>query len=228
MLDRELSKHDRSATQERRATSGMSRCRLLGVVQPWDHPVASLPGAAPRGGCVRDRRTGFPEYFAGRAGAMRSTAYLLCGDWHRAEDLVQATFLKLYLTWDRVSRDEALDAYTRQILLRNFLDERRRGIWRRTVVTSSLPDLATGDPAAEDRVVLLAALSEVPPRQRAVLILRYWEDLSIEETARVLGCSTGTVKSQANRGLAALRSTLGVPTLAATPGASTTPEGTVQ
>jgi RNA polymerase sigma-70 factor (sigma-E family) len=157
---------------------------------------------------VRDRETGFRQYFVGRAPTLRSTAFLLCGDWHRAEDLVQATFLKVYLAWERIARDEALDAYARQVLLRTFLDDGRRGSWRRTVVSDALPEVAVGDPASEDRIVVLAALAEVPPRQRAVLVLRYWEDLSVEATARVLGCSAGTVKSQASRGLSALRSAL--------------------
>jgi DNA-directed RNA polymerase specialized sigma24 family protein len=81
-------------------------------------------------------------------------------------------------------------------------------MWRPTVVFDALPEVAVGDPASEDRIVLLAALAEVPPRPRRCW-LRYWEDLSVEATARVLGCSSGTVKSQASRGQSALRSALG-------------------
>jgi RNA polymerase sigma-70 factor (sigma-E family) len=157
-----------------------------------------------------DRDRAFAEYFAARSDAMRGTAYLLCGDWHRAEDLTQLAFTKLYLAWERVSRHDVLDGYTRRTLVRTFLDERRRGWFRRELVTDAPPERA--DPArgrAEERLVLLDALREVPPRQRAVLVLRYWEDLSVEETAELLGCSTGTVKSQASRGLDALRSALG-------------------
>jgi RNA polymerase sigma-70 factor (sigma-E family) len=167
-----------------------------------------------------DRDRAFAEYFTARSDAMRGTAYLLCGDWHRSEDLVQATFTKLYLAWNRVSRHEVLDGYTRRTLVRTFLDERRRGWFRREHMAEPRPGSGSstgtaqdavdgsGHPGPEDRLVLLDALASVPPRQRAVLVLRYWEDLSIEETAAVLRCSTGTVKSQAARGLATLRTVL--------------------
>lgn len=133
----------------------------------------------------------------------------------------KATFTKLYLAWNRVSRREVLDGYTRRTLVRTFLDERRRGWFRREHVAPPRPGVdsstardreGTADGSRrlgpEDRLVLLDALASVPPRQRAVLVLRYWEDLSIEETATVLRCSTGTVKSQAARGLATLRAVL--------------------
>ncbi|WBB70777.1 SigE family RNA polymerase sigma factor [Micromonospora sp. WMMD812] len=155
-----------------------------------------------------DRDAAFAEYFAARSGAMRGTAYLLCGDWHRAEDLVQTAFTKLYLVWNRVSRHEVLDAYVRQILIRTFLDERRRGWWRRERVGGEDTERPTPPDSPENRLVLLQALAAVPPRQRAVLVLRYWEDLSVEETAALLGCSPGTVKSQAARGLDTLRGLL--------------------
>ncbi|HEX5541527.1 MAG TPA: SigE family RNA polymerase sigma factor [Micromonospora sp.] len=154
------------------------------------------------------RDTEFAEYFAARSGTMRSTAYLLCGDWHRAEDLVQTTFTKLYLVWNRVSRHEVLDAYTRQILARTFLDERRRGWWRRERVSAEAAEQPVASDSPENRLVMLQALAAVPARQRAVLVLRYWEDLSVEETASLLKCSTGTVKSQAARGLGTLRNLL--------------------
>ena len=160
-----------------------------------------------------DRDAAFAEYFAARSDSMRGTAYLLCGDWHRAEDLVQSAFTKLYTAWFRVSRHEVLDGYLRKVLLRNYLDQRRRGWWHRERVTGSpldrpLPE-SSGSP--EDRLVLLDALAQVPARQRAVLVLRYWEDLSVEDTAETLGCSTGTVKSQAARGLATMRRLMAAP-----------------
>ncbi|MEU1751184.1 SigE family RNA polymerase sigma factor [Micromonospora matsumotoense] len=155
-----------------------------------------------------DRDTAFAAYFAARSEAMRGTAYLLCGDWHRAEDLVQTAFTKLYLVWNRVSRHEVLDAYVRQILVRTFLDERRRGWWRRERVGGEQADQPAPAESPENRLVLLQALAAVPPRQRAVLVLRYWEDQSVEEVAALLGCSTGTVKSQSARGLDTLRGLL--------------------
>jgi len=158
---------------------------------------------------MNDRDTGFVEYFTARSEAMRGTAYLLCGDWHRAEDLVQNAFTKLYLVWGRVSRHEVLDAYVRQVLVRLYLDERRRGWWRRERVTSRPPvDRSMPPDASANRLIVLQALAAVPPRQRAVLVLRYWEDLSIEETAALLHCSAGTVKSQAARGLDSMRTLL--------------------
>lgn len=157
---------------------------------------------------MSDRDGEFAEYFAVRSEAMRGTAYLLCGDWHRAEDLVQTAFTKLYLVWDRVARHEVLDAYLRRVLVRLYLDQRRRGWWRRETVTDVPAERAALPEAAEGRLTMLRALAGVPPRQRAVLVLRYWEDLSIEETAALLQCSPGTVKSQAARGLDALRTVL--------------------
>jgi RNA polymerase sigma-70 factor (sigma-E family) len=155
-----------------------------------------------------NRDEAFAGYFIARSDTMRATAYLLCGDWHRAEDLVQVAFTKLYLAWDRVARHETLDGYVRQTLVRTFLDERRLGWWRRVRVTGSLPEPDPVSHPTEDRLDLFAALATVPRRQRAVLILRYWEDLSVEDTAALLRCSEGTVKSQAARGLAALRGRL--------------------
>ncbi|MEV6267368.1 SigE family RNA polymerase sigma factor [Kribbella sp. NPDC051936] len=158
---------------------------------------------------MSDRDAAFEAYFAARSDAMRGTAYLLCGDWHRAEDLVQQTFTKIYQVWRRIQRQDAMDNYTRQTLIRTFLSERRRGWFRyeSVGVPPADPPTASAGPT-EERLVLLEALVKVPPRQRAVLVLRYWEDQSVEQTAELLDCSTGTVKSQASRGLAALRGLL--------------------
>ncbi|MGW7682903.1 SigE family RNA polymerase sigma factor [Kribbella sp. NPDC054772] len=158
---------------------------------------------------MSDRDAAFEAYFAARSDAMRGTAYLLCGDWHRAEDLVQQTFTKIYLAWRRIQRHEVMDSYTRQTLVRTFLSERRRGWFRHESVGSSETERVTPSSGlADERLVLLEALAKVPPRQRAVLVLRYWEDLSVEQTAALLDCSAGNVKSQAARGLATLRGLL--------------------
>ena len=159
-----------------------------------------------------DRDGEFTAYFAARADAMRATAYLLCGDWHRAEDLVQLAFVRLYRVWHRVSGRDRLDGYTRQIVVRAFLDETRRGFFHRERVTDRPPEGTGSDCGPEDRVVLMAALAQVPARQRTALVLRFWEDLSVEETAVAMRCSVGTVKSQTSRGLAALRALLPAPT----------------
>ncbi|MFD5749127.1 SigE family RNA polymerase sigma factor [Streptomyces sp. NPDC127033] len=157
---------------------------------------------------LEQRGVTFDEFARSRQAQLRRTAYLLCGDWHLSEDLVQHTLAKLYAVWRRVSRTESPDAYARTVLYRTFVDEtRRRRWWERpsareydVVAPAHDPDL---------RVTLLAALRQVPPRSRAVLVLRFWEDRSVEETAAALGCGTGTVKSQTSRGLAALRRILG-------------------
>lgn len=156
-----------------------------------------------------DRDAAFAEYFASRSTTMRASAYLLCGDWHRAEDLVQAAFIKLYLAWNRLDSHDKLDVYTRKVLVRTFLDERKRGWFRRVRVGDNLSEqIVDPDTSVDDRLALLPLLKRLPPRQRATLVMRYWEDLSVEETAQALGCSTGTVKSQSARGLQALRQRL--------------------
>lgn len=150
----------------------------------------------------------FSAYFAARVHALRNTAHLLCGDWHRAEDITQLAMLRLYVVWPRLARRDALDAYARRVVVRTFLAENRR--WRREQLTDAPPDTATttdGDSA--ERLLLIRALAVVPPKQRAVLVLRYWNDLSVDEVAATLRCSVGNVKSQAARGLATLRQRLG-------------------
>ncbi|MER6794761.1 SigE family RNA polymerase sigma factor [Amycolatopsis mediterranei] len=137
----------------------------------------------------------FARYFGERAHSLRSTAFLLCGDWHQAEDLTQAALLKIYLAWPRLSRHDALDAYARKVVLRTFLAEHRRSRWKRERLTDTPPELPA-EPASDQDMLVRQALAVLAPKQRAVLVLRYFEDLSVEETAQALGCSTGTVKSQ--------------------------------
>ncbi|WP_137988598.1 SigE family RNA polymerase sigma factor [Streptomyces vilmorinianum] len=136
------------------------------------------------------------------------TAQLLTGDFHEAEDLVQTTLAKVYGRWRRVPRDE-IDVYVRRALINNNLSRLRR---KRVVhlLTPVLPDsvrhaYAGHAEAVEQRTALLEALADLTARQRAVMVLRYWEDLSEQEIASVLNCSIGTVKTHARRGLAALR-----------------------
>ena len=153
----------------------------------------------------------FVAYYTARGAGLHHTAYLLCGDWHLAEDLTQTTFTKLYRVWRRVERHDVLDQYARRVLLRVFLDERRRP-WRREFATvpdsPALDVTAPADPVPDERLELQAALMRLSKRHRAVLVLRFWADLSVEQVADVLGCSTGTVKSQTSRGLAGLRTVL--------------------
>ncbi len=169
----------------------------------------------------RGRDADFVAYYEARAAALRKTAYVLCGDWHLAEDLTQTAFTKLYQVWHRLERYEALDGYVRQTLLRAFLDDRRRP-WRREYATgpqSAVFDVPVADPAGSgEREILLAALARIPKRRRAVLVLRYWEDLPVEQVAEMLGCSAGTVRSQASRALADLRAMLGDELIGQLPG----------
>ena len=152
----------------------------------------------------------FTAYVAARARLLRRSAYLLCGDWHRAEDLTQSALTKVYLAWPRVRRADNVDGYVRQVLVRTYLDEQRRR-WRQEQPTGETLDGLRSDPAtaSDQRLDLLRALATLPPRQRAAVVLRCWEDLSITEVARALDCSEGTVKSQTARGLTALREALG-------------------
>ena len=144
-----------------------------------------------------------------RAPALRRTAYVLCGDWHHAEDLVQQALVKAYVAWPL--RDEgAAAAFLQRTLLHTWIDSTRRGWWRFERSTDEVPDVrTTEDDLAHDRPALVEALRRIPTRQRACVVLRYLEDLSVEDTASLLGCSTGTVKSQTSRGLEALRRELG-------------------
>ena len=143
-------------------------------------------------------------------GPLTRTAYLLTGDRGYAEDLVQAALEKTHRKWDRVARMDSPVAYVRRAMVNTAVS------WRRRRRVSEVP-LLTGDDQAgadpygrvEQRQQVLAALRELPPRMRAVLVLRYFEDLSESDIADALGCSVGTVKSQASRGLDRLRAHLG-------------------
>ncbi|RDI29822.1 RNA polymerase sigma-70 factor (sigma-E family) [Lentzea flaviverrucosa] len=152
-----------------------------------------------------DRDREFGEFVDARALVMRRTAYLLCGDWHRAEDIVQQALIKMYVAWSRVRKD-SVDAYARKVLVRTAIDETRRGFFQRERIVDAVPESAVTDATTD--LDLRRALGALPAGQRAVVVLRYWEDLSITETARILGRTEGTVKSQAAKGLAALRDLL--------------------
>ena len=156
-----------------------------------------------------------PEDFVGFVSAklpgLRRTAFLLCGDWDRGDDIVQQTITELYLRWDRACAADNLDAYVRTVLVRRYLDQRRRW-WSRVRLTDELPDLpewASSQPDHALRLDMRAALRRLAPRQRAVLVLRYFHGLSVEETAQALGCAAGTVKSQTSRALVTMRGLLG-------------------
>jgi RNA polymerase sigma-70 factor (sigma-E family) len=164
---------------------------------------------ADRGGQVRDTE-GFHEFVAGRQATLVRAGWLLTGDAQLAEDLVQTALLKALPRWRKLHEDGGAEAYVRRVMFTTFVSWRRRK-WRDEVPTIELPDQApTRSPQAdwEDRDALLAAVRALPPRQRAVVTLRFYLDLSETESAVTLGCAPGTVKSQTSKALATLRRTL--------------------
>ncbi|HTF50867.1 MAG TPA: SigE family RNA polymerase sigma factor [Pseudonocardia sp.] len=153
----------------------------------------------------------FEQYFRTRREAVRRNAYLLCGDWHHADDLAQAAFVTLHRKWHTIREPAAVDAYLRRVLVRTLIDETRRP-WRRERAVPRPPESIATDGTSEQvatRQTLIAALRQLPPRQRAVLVLRFLEGMDVAATARAMGCREGTVKSQTAHGLAALRGVLG-------------------
>jgi len=158
-----------------------------------------------------DERRRFTEYFAARQASLRRTAYLLCGDWHWADDLTQTAFVRLAAAWQRVRDPGAVDAFVRTCLVRVYLAESRRAWRRRENTVAEPPERAGRDDDAETvtrQMVFARALAQLPPRQRATLVCRFYQELDVAATATALGCSEGTVKSQTARGLAALRAAL--------------------
>jgi RNA polymerase sigma-70 factor (sigma-E family) len=154
----------------------------------------------------------FAEFVRGCSRRLQRTAWLLTGDWSGAEDLTQTALAKCWVRWSRVRRADNAEAYARRVLVTTFLGWRRRR-WTGELAVSYLPESpAPGDDfgAADLRDALMAALRRLPPRQRAVVALRYFEDLTEAQTAAALGCSVGTVKSQAARALTTLRAASGL------------------
>ena len=150
---------------------------------------------------------GFREFVRVRFEPLRALAYVTCGDWQAAEDAVAGALAKLYVRWNRVSTPEA---YARTMVVRAAIGEKRRPWRREHSAGDELPELAGPEEsgAVDEKLRMRAALRQVPPRQRAVLVLRFLEGLSVEETAEILGCRAGTVKSQSSRGLDTLRAVL--------------------
>lgn len=161
----------------------------------------------PAPGGSADAREQFREYAVGAQPHLRRSAYLLCGDWHTAEDLVQTTFGRLFRSWPRVRRADSVDAYARTVLYRAFLDLKQKD--RATVALDDVPEPVTPADDAALRLAVRSALDTLPPRARAVVVLRFWEDLTVDQTADALGVSPGTVKSQTSRAIAILRQRLG-------------------
>jgi RNA polymerase sigma-70 factor (sigma-E family) len=155
----------------------------------------------------------FRRFATGAMPALGRIAYLLCGDRHLADDLVQMCLIKLHRAWPRIDQPATVDSYVRTVLLRCWLDEQRRPWRRREPRDGVVPELAddSADPAlfpSDSNEILRRALGTPPPGQRAAVVLRYFSQLSVAEVAATLRCSEGTVKSRTARGLTALRAAI--------------------
>jgi RNA polymerase sigma-70 factor (sigma-E family) len=154
-----------------------------------------------------DEPAGFREFVQTHSRALLRTAWLLTGDWASAEDLVQSALAKTWPKWDSITRVDAPQVYVRRVVVTTFLG------WRRLrssteLVVSTVPDRAVDDQVfalSDLRQSLRTAMLSLPPRQRAVITLRYFSDLSEKQTAEILGCSVGAVKSHASKAIARLR-----------------------
>ena len=146
----------------------------------------------------------FEEFVASRGRDLWRTAWLLTGDAHKAEDLVQTALMKCWGRWSSISDGGAVEAYVRRAMLNTYTDWWRRR-WNSERPTEVMPDVVQHDADSGDRQDTLAALASLPRGQRAVLVLRFYEDLTEAQTAEMLGISVGTVKSQTSRALSALR-----------------------
>ncbi|MBG0829067.1 SigE family RNA polymerase sigma factor [Planomonospora sp. ID67723] len=153
----------------------------------------------------------FAHFVRNTRPALRRAAFHLSEDWYEADDLVQRTLMALHRHWDRLERHDKIEAYARTVMKRLIISDRRSLRRSREVLIELLPEPApAADPYAMvgERMVLMEALAGLGPRQRATVVLRYWEDRSIEETAQAMGSGSSTVRSQAVRALNALRGVL--------------------
>jgi RNA polymerase sigma-70 factor (sigma-E family) len=149
----------------------------------------------------------YREFASARARPLFRLAFLMCGDWHEAEDLVQITLASLFVAWNRVRWRNSMDLYARRVLVNAFLSQRRLKRSRETPI-AQFADVSAPAIDADLRLTLVAALRQLPPRSRAVVVLRYVEDRSIESVAELMGVSPAAVKSLNTRGLAQLRELL--------------------
>ncbi len=155
----------------------------------------------------------FVAYAEARVAFLRKRAFLLCHDWHLAQDLTQITLARLYASWRRIRTEENIEAYASKIMVRAFLDHKRLKL-SGEVVTDAVPEPGStpdsgGERTADLRITLLEALHGLPSRDRAIVVLRYWEDHSVESVAEMLGTSPGVVRTRSMRALGRLREVLG-------------------
>ncbi|MEU8323956.1 SigE family RNA polymerase sigma factor [Nonomuraea sp. NPDC048881] len=157
-----------------------------------------------------DDEAAFDDFLATRSTSLLRTAILVCGATrHDAEDLVQHALEKVYRNWPRIRHDNP-EAYARKVVVNAAISRARRRRVVQEIMFARPPETAADSPDLDLRDTLIGELRRLPPRMRAVLVLRYWEDQSEQATAALLGCSAGTVKSQAARGLARIRQNMDV------------------
>jgi RNA polymerase sigma-70 factor (sigma-E family) len=176
------------------------------------HPARARPYPSSERGPVttkEQQEAEFRSFAIAQRDSLRRYAYLLCGDWYEADDIVQKALTKMFAAWRRVEPGGA-PAYVRKIVTNVYISHRRLAWVRRERASSELPvqELDRPQEAVDVRLELVAALNLLPARQRATLVLRYWEQLSVDETASAMSCSTGTVKSQSAKGLRKLKELL--------------------
>ncbi|MDQ7908267.1 SigE family RNA polymerase sigma factor [Phytohabitans sp. ZYX-F-186] len=171
-------------------------------------PIARWSRARQRQRAAQDEE--FTEFVAATAHGLRRTAFLLCGDWHLAQDLTQTALTRMYASWGRVRRSDNLNAYSRRVLMNALFDQRKRRS-SGEVVVAELPESAVRppQPAAEVHVTLMRALATLSLRDQAIVVLRYWEDQSVETVAEILDVSASVVKTRSARALTRLRALLG-------------------
>jgi len=150
---------------------------------------------------------GFREFVEVRSASLLRSAWLLTNDWHSAHDLVQTSLLRTWPRWEKLVRRDRPELYVRRVMVNTYLSWRARR-WSSEMPVGCIPETGVGsDPsgATDLRMTLVAALAALPPRQRATVVLRYFDDLTEADTALALGCSTGTVKTQCSRAMRTLR-----------------------
>ncbi len=161
---------------------------------------------------LAERDKVFASFVAARSAALLRMAFLTTGDQQEAEDLLQTALAKTYLAWGRIESEKNLEAYVRRVVVTTHVSawRRHRNRERPADAAPELADRATAEGGLEERDWMWQALAGLPLRQRTVLVLRYYEELSEAEIARTMSCSTGSVKTHASRGLATLRARLGL------------------
>ncbi|MBD0837300.1 SigE family RNA polymerase sigma factor [Streptomyces sp. TRM68416] len=165
---------------------------------------------------TRARDEEFQHFVTGRWPRLMRTAFLLTGEQHAAEDLVQSTLEQVYVAWRKVGAADEPDAYVRRVMINAHARKHRRRLKEFLApkddsgLVREVADAGDRIAQADDRGVLLTALAQLPPRQREAVVLRYWEDLTEAQAAEAMGCSVGTVKSNAAKGIAKLRAIPGL------------------